>query len=136
MNARVPQWSMILAAELSAARRRPFAWKGWNCCDFAAQVASALRGDPDLRRRFPGFPYTSAADGIAIWEAFGGAVGLLTHVFGPAKAVALAQCGDLVVADFGHGPQPAVCAGLYSAAPGYRGLVWRPTASARAAWSV
>lgn len=131
---RVHKWQAVMAAEFDAARDRPFKWNGWSCFDFVAHVYIAITGADDPRDLFP--RYRTEAEAEAVMAAEGGPAGILTRVLGEPVHPAWAQRGDIVLADFGRGPQPGVCAGLWTFSPGARGLEHRPTLQAINAWKV
>lgn len=130
---RVANWPDVLAAEINAAWNKRFRWDGWSCFDFCAHMVLALTGI-DHKSKFP--RYRTRTEASALLAQYGGAVTLITSVLGQAKHRAFAQRGDVVVADFGRGLQPAICVGLWSMAPGYRGLQRRRTDDAVAAWDI
>lgn len=88
----------------------------------------------DARSLFPA--YRTKAEAVAILKACGGMRALMEQVLGEAIHPAFAQPGDIVLAEFGRGLQPGVCAGVWSLAPGRRGLERRKTDTAIAAWVV
>lgn len=130
---RVSDWPTVLVQKVEEWRYRPFEWGVSDCCQFAADVVLALTGT-DHRAAFP--QYGSREEAEAIIAQHGGMVGLLSSVLGEAKPVARAMRGDVIAADFGDGIAAGICLGVHSCAPGARGLIFRPTLSAVAAWGV
>lgn len=133
MIERVQNWPLVLAARVEEWRGRPFVYGSADCLQFAGDVVLALTG-VDYRDRFPA--YGSQDEAAAILAEHGGVAGLLTSLFGQPKPALQAQRGDLVAGDFGLGITAGVCLGVACCAPGAGGLVFLPTASAVAAWSV
>jgi hypothetical protein len=130
---RVDNWPLILAEQIEAARLRPFAWGSWDCCQFVAECTLAISG-VDHRDAFP--RYADQNEAQTLLADKGGIVGLLSSVLGESKHPAMAQRGDVVVADFGDGMAAGLCVGAHCCAPGPRGLVFRPMTSATAAWPI
>jgi hypothetical protein len=131
---RVDNWPFVLSQKVEEWRPRLFDWTTWNCCHLADDHVAAITGVSRLSM-FPSF--STQADAEAILSSFGGMIGLVTHALKQEPIpVAWAKRGDLLVANFGYGLSPAPCLGVNSCAPGPRGLVFRPTASAVAAWAV
>jgi len=133
MGSRVQDWPLILAATVEEWRARAFNWEDAKCSDFAAAVSTALTG-VDQRAKFP--PHASQEAAAALLLEHGGMEPLVSFAFGEPKPVAKAMRGDLIVADFGHGPAVGVCVGVNICTPGARGLVFLPTSRATAAWTV
>jgi hypothetical protein len=130
---RVANWPVVLAEKIEEWRQRPFAWGTSDCWQMAGEIALALTGE-DYRMRFPA--YATEEEANAILAAHGGATGLATFALGDPKPVARAQRGDILVADYGMGLGAGICLGVQSCAPGLRGLVFRSTAIAIAAFTV
>lgn len=102
---------------------RQFAWGHADCCQFVGEVAAAITG-MDRRSVFPA--YESEMGAARLLVEHGGMEGLLRHAFGEPKPAAFAQRGDVVLCEFGRGPQPAICVGSHCLAPTEpRGLVTR-----------
>lgn len=130
---RVDNWPIAMNENVERWRARPQSFGDADCFQFLAEHVIAIIGI-EYRDRFP--VYSSREEATAILEQFGGAIGLLTSVFGEPKPVSFAQRGDALVCDFGDGPAAAVCLGVYCCAPGPKGLRFEPTLGAIAAWSV
>jgi hypothetical protein len=130
---RVTGWVDVLNDHIEAVRSRPFEWGVWDCCQFAAETVLAITGK-DYREAFP--TYQSRADAIVLIHTHGSVVELLSSVLGSWKHPAHAQRGDVVAADFGDGIAAGICLGVNSAAVGPAGLVFRPTETALAAWTI
>lgn len=131
---RVADWQGRFFEELDAARDRPFSWDGWTCFDFAMQVYVAITGQSDPREQYP--PHRTEREAVVILGRAGGAGAILASLFGEPIGPAFAQRGDIVLAEFGSGPQPGVCAGFWSFAPGEQGLLPLRTLSALSAWRI
>lgn len=130
---RVADRSIILVQKIEEWRHRAFEWATADCCQFTADVAYALTG-VDYRSRFP--RYSSKEEAEEIIARYGGMVELISDVLGDPVPVAFARRGDVIAADFGAGIAAGVCTGVQSCTPGPRGLLFRPTLSAVAAWRV
>ena len=130
---RVPNWSAVLAAKIEEWRSRPFAYGTADCFQFVADVVAAQTG-VDKRDLFPG--YASRFGALRIIASMGGSAGILTYALGEAKPVAHAGRGDVVIDRFSDGIAAAICLGVFCCSPGEKGLVFRSTATAIAAWSV
>jgi hypothetical protein len=134
MRVRVANWQAEFFRVLDEARDKPFDWAGWTCFDFAATVYMALTGKGDPRLAFGSF--ASEREAVVAMGHAGGAEAILRTVLGEPIHPATAQRGDIVLVEFGNGPQPAVCSGLLSHAPGVQGLMQIKTLSAFHAWEV
>lgn len=130
---RVANWPLVLAGKIDEWRARSFDWGASDCCQFAADIVLALTGI-DHRASFS--MYASREEAESILAQHGGMAGLISSALGESKAVAFAGRGDVVAADFGDGIAAGICLGAQCCAPGKRGLVFRPTVQAVAAWSV
>jgi hypothetical protein len=130
---RVANWPLVLNQKVNEWRLRPFAWGTSDCCQWVAEVVTAITGE-DYRDLFPA--YETQEDAEQILAQSGGIAGILASALGEPKPVAWAKRGDIVMADFGLGATAAVCLGLYCWAPGEKGLVCQPTRTATAAWEV
>lgn len=134
MPARHPDWSLRLAQKVEEWRRRPFAYGTVDCLQFVGDLVLAMTG-VNYRERFP--RYGSGLQALRILRQSGGIEGLLTSQFGPAKPVALARRGDVLVGPFGRQPAAAICLGVHCALPGLvGGLVFPKTLAATATWNV
>jgi hypothetical protein len=124
-----------LASVFRSAQGQSFRW-GWrDCCQFAARAVHALTGR-DPREIFP--RYRTKAQAQAIIDECGSLEGVVRRALRdyPQIHPSRATLGNIVLCDFGRGPQPAVCAGAYCLAPGRRGIERRMTLDAIAAWDV
>jgi hypothetical protein len=130
---RVDNWPLVMNELVEQWRARPLSFGDGDCFQFLGAHVLAITG-VEYRDQFP--QYASREEAAEILEQHGGAVGLLTGIFGEPKPVAFAQRGDAVVCDFGDGLAAAVCVGFHCCAPGPRGLRFEPTLNAVAAWSV
>lgn len=134
MRERVANWQAAFFRVLDEARDKPFDWGGWTCFDFAATAYVALTDKPDPRPAFGIF--TGEREAVVAMGRAGGAEAILRSVLGEPIHPATAQRGDIVLVEFGNGPQPAVCAGFVSFAPGAQGLMPIKTLSASLAWEI
>jgi hypothetical protein len=132
--ARVPNWQGEFFRVLEESRDKPFDWNGWTCFDFAATMYVALTGKPDPRPQFGDFSSEREAQ-VTLGRA-GGSEAILRLILGEPIHPAMAQRGDIVLADVGLGPQPLVCVGLESVAPAATGLGRMKTLTATLAWEV
>lgn len=132
---RLPDATVRLAELIRKAQSRRFRWGVWDCCQFGARDVHALTGR-DPREIFP--YYRTRGEAESIIAECGGLDGLTRKALRdyPEIHPSLATLGNIVLCDFGRGPQPAVCAGVYCLAPGRRGLEKRMTLNAIAAWQV
>ncbi len=108
----------ILNEVIEASRGRAFEWGTWDCCQFVGAVDAAINGD-DRRTRFAA--YDSEFGAARMLVEHGGMESLLREAFGEPKPAAFAQRGDVVLADFGRGPQPSICIGAHCVAPSEAG---------------
>jgi hypothetical protein len=122
-----------LAELIRTGQQKRFRWGFHDCCQFAAKAVHALTGR-DPREIFPAYRTRGEAESI-ITEC-GGLEALATKALGAPIHPSRATTGDIVLCDFGRGPQPAVCVGAYCIAPGRRGFERRLTLNAVAAWRV
>lgn len=130
---RAPNWHQRLIRVFESAHGKRFRWGRHDCCQFAARVFRAVRGE-DPRKLFP--RYHTKEGALALIEQHGGMRGLIEHALGAPVHPSRAGDGDIVLVDFGRGQgeQPAVCRGVYSYAPGMRNLQKVETLKASAAW--
>ena len=133
---RLPDWPERLAALLQQRLRAAFAWGTNDCALFAADGVQALTGfDPASHLRGQ---YHDEAGAQAVLAAEGGLRGLVEALLGqPMDNPALAQRGDLVCVVVQGAEMLGVVTGAGQwAAPGKRGLVYRPMAEVALAWRV
>lgn len=130
---RVSGWAEALVQEVEAAERTEFCWGSHDCCQWVRRVAYRLSGrDFGLQFR----PYDSEFGAMRLVAEYGGIEQLLTAAFGESKPAGFARRGDVVLADFGRGPQPSICLGAVCVAPGERELERRATSGGLMAWSI
>ena len=115
---RVPGWQQRFVDTLHAWRGCVFEWGRVDCCQFAGAMCFALTGE-DRRARFS--DYDSEISAALLLAEHGGMQGLLTHAFGESIPAAFAKRGDIVLCEFGSGPQPAVVEGAMCCAPALTG---------------
>jgi hypothetical protein len=132
---RLPNATERLAALISSAHGKRFRWGAWDCCQFGARAVQALTGR-DQREIFP--KYRTRTEAETVIADCGGLDGLTRKALADCPEIhpSRARYGDLLLCDFGRGPQPAVCIGVYCLAPGRRGLEKRMTLDAVAAWKI
>lgn len=116
---RIANWPQQLADEIDAWRDLKFDWGRTDCCQFVGAVCLAITGQ-DRRELFAG--YDSEIGAARLLVKHGGMEGLLTHAFGESKPPALAGRGDVVLCEFGNGPQPTILCGIWCWAPAANGL--------------
>lgn len=139
--ARLPDWQPRLATLVDQRMRHPFTWGVHDCCLFAADALLACTGR-DFAAALRG-TYSTQAEAGTLLAAHGGLAKLAAGCLGRVIAPALAQPGDVALADLGDGYLLAVCGGAHFLAPGPAGLVplllpqvrraWRCTAAAEVA---
>lgn len=125
-------WPERLAAFVDARRRVAFRWGVNDCALFAADwVLEATGDDPAATWR----GYASEAEAQSIIDAAGGMRGLVSL---PERATTgLAQRGDVVLAEHeGRQLFGVVVGGGRYAAPGLRGIEFRPMSEALIAFEV
>jgi hypothetical protein len=136
---RPADWPERLAAEISAARLRPFVWGSHDCFTWAAHVAHRL-GGPDLMRHVPD-PWANEAEATQVMRSLGPdlsrAVGAVCIAARMQRVGTLcAQRGDLVVIETPAGLCTGICTGRSVVVMGRSGLVLLPVKRAVAAWAV
>lgn len=132
---RLPDATVRLAELIRRAQGRRFRYGVWDCCQFGGRVVHALTGR-DPREIFP--RYRTRTEAEAIIASCGGLDGLTRKALADYERIhpSRATFGNIVLCDFGRGPQPAVCVGAYCLAPARRGLDKRMTLDATDAWNV
>lgn len=115
---RTSGWPAKLAEIFAEWQDCKFEWGRADCCQFVGAVGLAITGE-DKRALFAG--YDSEAGAAALLAQHGGMDGLLTHAFGEPKPAAHARRGDVVLVEFGSGPQPAIVDGAWCCAPALGG---------------
>ena len=125
-------WPERLAAFIDERRRVAFRWGESDCALFAADwVCEATGADPAAQWR----GYASEAEAQAIIEQAGGMRALVSLPQRPAPA--FAQRGDVVLAEHeGRELFGVVVGGGSYAAPGARGLEFRPMSEVLIAFEV
>ncbi|MCV2349330.1 DUF6950 family protein [Paucibacter sp. Y2R2-4] len=132
---RLPDWPHRLDALVRERLTEPFAWGRNDCCNWAADVVRALRGD-DALQEFRDTPRRSAAAALRRIRQRGGiAAGMARAGLEPVLAT-LATRGDLVLLPQGRWPVLALCEGEFALAPGAAGLVLLPMNYEAEAWAV
>jgi hypothetical protein len=127
------EWPTHLNAAVSAARARPFHWRGHNCATFAADCVQAMTGAA-LHGCFAELMKSGR-------RAIANAEHLEDHAdrilgFERRVPVVLAQRGDVVLVRVEPGPALAVCMGVSAAAVGPSGLAFVPMGAALCAWRI
>lgn len=130
--ARLPDWQTRLAALVAQRMRHPFIWGVHDCCLFAADAVLACTGQ-DLAADLRG-TYSTQAQAGELLAARGGIIKLASGRLGRVTPPALAQAGDVALADMGDGYILAVCGGAHFLAPGPAGLVPLQLHQVRRAW--
>lgn len=137
-------WELRLAAEIEAAKRRPFEWGRHDCAGFALRCAEAQLGrvPPSIRRLFRASGGWSDALGARRALRALGAADLAAALDLAAERVPIlaARRGDLAAVPAPPGPAGALAlavvegGGLWAAAD--PGLARLPVSAAAAAWSL
>lgn len=130
----MPRWEHQLAAAITEARVRPFAWGSHDCATWAFALRRELTGGADVAARWRG-RYRTAAGAARVmrrlgWtdlEAMGRAL-----LGDPHPTVLFAQRGDVVLGPDGFG----ICVGASAVGIAPEGLVTLPLSSYRLAWPV
>lgn len=130
--ARLPDWQPRLAALVQQRMQQPFTWGVHDCCLFAADALLACTGQ-DFAAALRG-TYSTQAEAEALLAEFGGLAKLAAGCLGRVIPPALAQAGDVGLADLGDGYILVVCGGGHFMAPCPTGLVPVPVNQVRRAW--
>jgi hypothetical protein len=134
---RFPDWPQRLAATLEAARTRKFSYGGFDCALFAADCVKAISG-VDYAIAFRG--YRTHQQAYRIITEHGGLEKLLISLLGEPIHTALAQRGDVVLAEIPvveeEGLSVGVCLGAFCAFPAGVGLRLHPRSVAKLAWRI
>lgn len=142
MITRREDWPRRLDAALQAARRKPFAWGGHDCCLFAADAVDAMCGaDPasGIAARWRG-RYRTPKGARGWLKRLGGIDGLMKRAgIGPEVAPLLAQRGDVVALAPAPGAESAglmlgICIGTHVAGAAPAGFCLVPLAAGQRAW--
>ena len=133
---RHPDWEARLAAFLEPVRALPFAWGRHDCCTFAAGAVEAMTGE-DAMAEFRGH-YRTARGSVRALRRYGaGALEpTLTAKFGEPLPPALAQRGDVIMADGALGISLGGFALMVGSEEGREGLIRVPMARWQCAWRV
>jgi hypothetical protein len=128
---RVEKWTVALAAELLAAKDRPFAYGSHDCLQFVAGCVRAITGVDHAA----GFgEYTDPAELLA---EHGGVAGILTDILGEMRHPSEACEGDVVLAEIGGRESAGVCTGAkFAFAREPQGLAWLPRSMLTGCWKV
>jgi hypothetical protein len=130
---RLHDWWGRLNAYLLENRTRAREYGVWDCWQLTGGGVLAMTGT-DYRAQLP--TYATLEEGVAILEAQGGAVAMLTAMFGEAKHVSRAMRGDIVLSDLGEGPAAGICLGVETVTVSPGGMETVPTLKGSAAWTV
>lgn len=128
-----PEWEARLAAVVTQAHARPFAWGVHDCCLWAADCVQAQTGeDPasDVRGA-----YDNARDAAALIKQHGGMAALGVRAGAPIPPL-LATHGDIGLASHEGRELLVLCNGDHWLATGPCGLVVLPLQLAINAWRV
>jgi hypothetical protein len=129
-------WPERLAVYVDGKQRAPFAWGKHDCCTFAAGAVHAMTGKHHMAE-FRG-KYKDEGTAQAALQSIG--KGSLYHTlrgkFGNPIKPAMAQRGDLMMADVEGTPALLICLGQVSVGPGPDGLVRLPTLSCNRGWRI
>lgn len=131
---RIPHWEQLLAAAITEARTRPFAWGQHDCATWAFDLRRDLTGGQDHATLWRGRYRTPGGCQRVLrrlgWKTLeDGGRALLGE---PLPDPRLAQRGDIVL---GGEPEAfGVCIGARAAFVAPEGLVTLPLSSCRLAW--
>jgi len=134
VTTRRSDWPERLADYVASKRETEFEWGTHDCCRFAAGAVEAMTGVD----RMAGYRYKGEREALRL-IAKAGSLGALAHrLLGePLESVALAQRGDVVLADLENGASIGVCLGNVCAFAGLAGgVVFRPLLAAQVAWRI
>lgn len=131
---RVAGWPEALAAQVDAARRRPFAWGTHDCALWAADVVWAMTGR-DLAGDWRG-TYSTRRSAYARLAKMGGLEAVADAALGPSFVPVWAQRGDVVSVATPRGIALGVCLGVHAAFPGPSGLTFVEMWQCDRAWVV
>ncbi|MBU1040147.1 MAG: hypothetical protein KKF77_03485 [Proteobacteria bacterium] len=133
-------WASRLVAQVEAARQRPFAWGGADCCLTACDMVQAMTG-VDPAAHFRG-RYKTKAGAFRALKAFAGggleetAQRITTGLAMPEVPPLAAQRGDVCLVETLQGPALGICLGAQVAVQGPLGLALLPMHQALRAWRV
>jgi hypothetical protein len=130
---RLHDWWGRLNAFLDENRTRPREYGVWDCWQLTGGGVLAMTGT-DYRVSLPA--YATLEEGVAILEAQGGPIVMLTAMFGEVKHVSRAMRGDIVLSDLGDGPAAGICLGVDTVTVSPGGMETVPTLEGLAAWTV
>jgi hypothetical protein len=123
MTARVNDWQSRLGALLAQRRAVPFAWGTNDCCTFACDCVQAISDhDPAEGLR----AHRTAEEATKVLQAIGGVQSAADALLGPRIAPALAQVGDIGLADLEGRATLVVCVGDAWVGPGAEGSLRLP----------
>jgi cell wall-associated NlpC family hydrolase len=133
-SARRSGWERRLVAAVEVARDQPFCWGRHDCATLAFDLRRDLTGGYDVAALWRG-RYTTALGAVRVmrrlgWQSLEAAGRDLLGE--PLSSVHLAQRGDLVLANTGHGF--GICLGARAAGIAPEGLVVVPLSSCALAW--
>lgn len=134
---RLPDWPEHLAAYLAEQRPHRFEWGTHDCATFAAGAVAAITGGPEFRA-----PWFDAADAVRMLRTFRGLAHAVDLALPRLQSPALAQRGDVVLAQHpvadGRARRQflAVADGPRCWVPSVTGLQSVPMALAVQAWGV
>jgi len=125
---------LALVGFLSARMRAPFAWgrNANDCVSFALAAAKAQTGREVLG---DGVDWRTARGAARVLRRLGGLEAAVDGCL-PAIAVAKARRGDVALVDTATGPALMIVEGVTLVGPGPNGLIRRPRADARKAWTL
>lgn len=128
---RLPDWQERLSALIAERRAAPFAWGENDCAIFACDGVLAITGtDPAAGLR----AHRTAQEATKTLRQGNGVAGLAEARLGPEIAPALAQVGDVGLAELDGRDTLVLCVGMHWFGPGAAGLVDVPAATVPRAW--
>jgi hypothetical protein len=127
-------WEHTLFEFVESRKNLPFERGVHDCCLFAADWVLALTG-VDYAAALRG-TYADDESALAIIQAAGGIVPLVSRLVGEPIAVSLAQRGDVVAIKEGTTGAIGVCIGKYSVFVGHDKMYHIPTLKCDSAWRI
>lgn len=130
---KLDDWEARLAAVVTQAHHRPFAWGEHDCCLWAADCVQAQTGqDPAAELRGT---YADARGAIALVEQLGGLAAIAERA-GPSVPALMAAHGDIGLVQHEGRDLLALCNGDCWLVVGPFGLLVLPLTAAVKAWRV
>lgn len=129
-------WFELLLEYAECAAGVPFEWGSHDCCTFAAGAIEAMTGVDPMPEFRGHYNDKEGADEALKTIGKGSLYSTLRGKFGNAIKPAMAQRGDLMMADADGAPALLICMGERSMGPGADGLVYWPTLQCLRGWRI